>query len=87
MFALDKFLDHHVEGLLAKYHEHHESDPLPIDIEAIARIAGVDTIEEREMIAEAILKPRRDDWTILSGEAPSWKRITTESSDTRVPST
>jgi hypothetical protein len=65
MFALDKFLEHHVGQLVEKYLQNRTSEPLAIDPRAIATIAGIKGIEEREMIPEAMLLPRSDGFTVL----------------------
>lgn len=55
MSGLDGFLAHRVEKLFTEYERAKAGDLLPIDLVEVARIAGVESIEEREMIPEAVL--------------------------------
>jgi IrrE N-terminal-like domain len=65
MYALEKFLTHAVERLMVEYRRGKTPNLLPIDLGEVARIAGVRSIEEREMIPEAVLQARSDGFRIF----------------------
>ncbi|MEQ1934480.1 MAG: ImmA/IrrE family metallo-endopeptidase [Fimbriimonadaceae bacterium] len=65
MPGLDRFLDYRVSKLIALYQENRRADLLPIDLAEIARYAGVHSIDEQEMIPEAVLQVRTDGFRIV----------------------
>ena len=65
MFGLDKFLDYRVSRLISEYRNSRDSSALPIDIFEIARIAGISSIEKREMIPEAVLEHGPDGFKVF----------------------
>jgi len=61
--SVDTFLDHRVRKLIEGYLVT-KPDALPVDLDEVARLSGVLSIEEREMIPEAVLSPGRKGFRI-----------------------
>ena len=65
MQALNRFLEHSVDKLLDAHALLLGNARLPIDVREVARASGFLTIEEREMIPEAVIRPEGTSFTIF----------------------
>jgi Zn-dependent peptidase ImmA (M78 family) len=57
--GLDEFIKGRVSGVMQSYFRDRRDKPLPVDLAEIARLAGVVSIEEREMIPQAVIVPTK----------------------------
>lgn len=57
MASVDLFVKDRVDAVLVEYMRVRQSGRLPIDLLAIAEIAGVSSVREIEMIPEAVIRP------------------------------